>query len=140
MEKEEHQTVPVTLMNSDGSSKSGMARVIITPSKKAFWKGAVRAARLLGIVMLVALPFGFLEPFLFMIWGSGLFILLVFIIGPILHLHFASETHSFTCVEAECPYCQSGGGLKPYLSTRFEDEFTVICSSCGQTTRVKQIR
>lgn len=104
----------------------------------AFWHGGKRAAKIIGIVMLALLPFGFLEPFLFLVWGSVALVILIGFVGPYLHLTYASETRSFTGVRGECPSCRSTKEpLKPYLSTRFEAEFTVICPACGQTARVR---
>jgi hypothetical protein len=132
-------SVPVKVTNQFGQETPGTATVILHSKSDAFWKGGKRSAKLIGIIMLALLPFGFLEPFFFMVWGSATFLLLVLLIGPYLHILFASETKSFVEVHAECLHCHAAQkALQPYVSTRFEVEFTVICPSCGQTSRVSQ--
>ena len=133
----ERQTALVMVISPSGAEIPGTAEVEIIAPQQAFWKGARRSGKLIALGALIVLPFGFLEPFLFMLWGSGVFLILLLIIGPYLHLRFASETASFAFVKAACPHCQSLEPLKPYLSTRFVSSFTVICSSCGQTSPVK---
>jgi len=131
-------SVPVTVMNQYGESTPGTAQVTVLSTQQAFWKGAKRSAKLIGIVAMILLCFAFLEPFLFMVWGSVALVFLVLFLGPYLHLRFASETKSFEFVKAKCPHCASKEPLKPYLSTRFDSEFKVICPSCGQTSEVVQ--
>jgi Zn ribbon nucleic-acid-binding protein len=131
-------TIPVTVLDQYGQHFPGSAEVVLLSQKSAFNKGAKRAAKLIGAGILGILPFGFLEPFLFMFWGTAVVLILVIGVGPYLHLKFASELRSFTSVHSKCPYCQSQEPLQPYLSTSFEQEFTVICPSCGQTARVIQ--
>ncbi len=128
--------VAVKILASCGSAKAATAHVVTLSRQQAFWKGGKRSAKLVGIAMLVLFPFGFLEPFLFMVWGSAAFMVLIVIVGPLLHLSFSNETRSFKRVDATCPNCAVETALKPYLSTRFEEEFTVLCPACGQTARV----
>jgi hypothetical protein len=128
--------VPVTVLAPSGEELPGWAEVSELSEKQAFWRGGRRSAKLIGVIMLAVLPFGVMEPFLFMIWGSIVFLALVLFVGPFMHLIFASETRSFAHVEAACPHCRAAGPLKPYVSTRFSEDFTALCPACGQTTRV----
>ena len=130
--------VSITFLGKDGNPIAGVAHVTELSRQQAFWKGAKRSARIVGIVMGVLLPFAFMEPFLFLIWGSITFLVLVFLVGPYLHLQFATETSSFSTIHAACPHCGTEGELTPYLSTRFEKEFTVLCPTCGQTARAQR--
>jgi len=83
----------------------------------------------------VILPFAVVEPFLFMIWGGVLGILLVLVVGPILHFKFAQETRVFSSIEGRCPCCDcEGQSLKPYLTSKLKARFSVICEKCGQTS------
>lgn len=130
--------VPVQILNSAREPSPGTATIITRSSKEAFWAGGKRSAKLVAILVVAMLPFGFMEPFLFMIWGSIALVVLIFGLGPFLHLIFWGERTSFTEVQGSCPYCKDPGPLKPYLDTRFEKEVTVLCGQCGQTSRVQQ--
>lgn len=134
--KRKKLTQSVEILDQSGATTPGIAYLIVRSRRVAFWKGAKRAAKIIGTIFLVALPFGFLEPFFFMVWGTALLAFLVLIAGPYLHLKFADETHSFKSVQGRCPHCKSDAALQPYLSTRLHAEFTVLCPSCGQTSRV----
>jgi hypothetical protein len=136
MTKFRTESVSVVLIDQSGIEAPGVATVLYLTPRQAFWNGAKRSAKYIGILFLCALPLGILEPFLFMAWGSGLLFILIVLVGPRLHMKFANETSSFTEVQAECSYCHSRAPLKPYLSTQFKSEFTVLCSACGQTIRV----
>jgi hypothetical protein len=129
--------VPVTILDRQGNEFSGIADITIWNTKQAFWVGAKKSLRIIVTIGAIALPFAFLEPFLFLVWGSVLVMFLVLFLGPFLHMYFASEKISFNEILGECPYCNYHGPLKPYLSTRLESEFTVLCSSCGETVRVQ---
>ncbi len=128
--------VTVTVIDQYKKNTYGIAEILIRSSDQSFWTGGKRAAKWVGIAILAALPFGLLEPFLFMLWGSLLFFVLLFIVGPYLHVRFADERVSFISVRSHCPHCQSEKPLEPYISSKFGREFKVICPDCGQTTRV----
>lgn len=125
----------VALVDSAGVRTSGRAAIKKWTPKESFWRGFKRAARIVAILIGACLPFAFLEPFAFMVWGSVAIGTVVLIIGPILHLKYWQETESFFYVEAECPQCHQQGKLNPYVSTSFAQSFTVLCSACGQTSR-----
>ena len=128
--------VAVEVQDQFGRSFPGTAETLRrTPREAFFWAGR-RSFKLVGFGLLAMLPFGFIEPFMFMVWGSLAIVLLFLVVGPFLHIHLAGETRSFTEIRAACPLCQSPGPLKPYLSTRFAEKFTVLCPACGQTSQV----
>jgi len=128
--------IPVEVSDQFGQRTTGLARVMTHTPRAAFWIGAKKSARLVGILFLAMLPFGFLEPFLFLIWGTIATLFLVLVAGPVLHMHYSNETSTFTRVDAQCltstPPC-SGKSLHPFLSKRFDREFKVLCPTCGQT-------
>ncbi len=128
--------VRISIRDQYGNVRFGTAEVTSLSGRDAFWNGGRRAAKWIGSILLVALPFGFLEPFLFMIWGSLLLLFLFVVVGPFLHLKFSDERQSFTFVSVPCPYCESNQPLTPYLSSRFDRQFTALCPSCGQTVQV----
>jgi len=105
--------------------------------REAFFRGFRRSARIVALLFIVPLPFAFLEPFAFMVWGSLALGGLLLVLGPYLHLKYWGETRSFFFVEAECPHCHASGKLKPYVSTSFLEEFTVLCPLCGQSSSVQ---
>jgi hypothetical protein len=131
------EKIPVTILDRQGQAFSGLAEITILNAKQAFWAGAKKSLKVIGVIGGVALPFAFLEPFLFLVWGSALAMFLVLFLGPYLHMYFASEKISFKEVVGSCLYCHDKGPLKPYLSTRFQTEFTVLCSECGESVRVR---
>lgn len=126
---------PVFVLDSSGKKHSGKAAIKRWDQKSAFWRGFKKSAKIVGVIILLALPFGFLEPFAFMVWGSILIGLTLLVLGPFLHMRFWAESVSFFYVEATCPYCQTKGKLNPYLSTAYTDEFTILCPHCGETMR-----
>lgn len=130
---------PVEIRSASGEAFPATARVETRSGRQAFFRAGKRSLRWVGGVALLCLPFAFLEPFLFMIWGSVVFGVLFLLVGPFLHLMLSDEKASFTFVEGKCPHCAWSGKLKPYLSTRFEAEFTVLCPECGQTSRAAQL-
>jgi hypothetical protein len=105
--------------------------------REAFMRGFRRSAKIVGILFILPLPLAFMEPFAFMAWGTLTLGGLVLILGPYLHLKYWGETRSFFFVESECPHCHMNGKLNPYISTAFLEEFTVLCSSCGQSSSVQ---
>jgi hypothetical protein len=125
---------PVSVRDSSG--KEGLGRVAYKEweSKEAFWRGFKKSAKIVGILIALPLPFLFLEPFAFMVWGSAVIFGSLLFIGPYLHMKYWGEAFSFFYVEAECPYCRKSGKLNPYVSTELQEEFTVLCSACGQTS------
>ncbi len=93
--------------------------------------------KILFPLMLALLPFGVLEPFAFMIWGSIAYGIILFIAGPMLFAKYYGEEYSFFAVESPCPRCQAPGPLRPYVSTRLEPEVTALCGACGQTCKAR---
>lgn len=128
---------PVKLVDQFGGESSAVAQVVSRTQSQAFWAGAKKSGKIVGIAGLAALPFAFLEPFLFLGWGTLFFLFLAVVLGPYLHMKFAAELQSVQHVSGECPHCHVEGRLSPFVSTRWSREFTVLCSGCGQTTRVQ---
>lgn len=133
----EHENVEI--LSSSGEVLPGRAAFRRWTSKEAFWRGFRRSGKVVGILVLLPLPFAFLEPFAFMVWGSIAILAAFAVVGPYLHMKFWGESTSFFYVEGQCPYCQIEGRLKPYLSTHYQEKFTVLCKSCGQTSSVRRI-
>ena len=123
---------------SGNSLESFPARIAIQrwTGKERLKRGFKRSFKILFPILIGLFPFGFLEPFLFMIWGSIAVGLILFLAGPLLFSKYFSEKSSFEYVEGECPYCHAQEKLQPYLETALEEQFTVICSKCGQTAQV----
>src|SRR4051812_11922472 len=69
-------------------------------------RGFRLSARLLLPIMGLLLPLGFLEPFLFLIWGSVVYAAILLIAGPLLFAKYSAEEVSFFHVEAACPHCR----------------------------------
>lgn len=126
--------LPVWVLEPSGTRIPGVAQVRTRSSNQAFWWGGKKALKIIGSVFACFLPLAFLEPFLFMVWGSIVLSILVLIVGPILHYRYLNETTSFEFVQAECPHCRQSTQLKPYVSTRIMERFTVLCPECGQTS------
>ena len=95
--------IPVTILDRQGCEYSGSVEITILNTRQAFWTGAKKSFRIIVILGIAALPFAFLEPFLFLIWGSALGMFLVLFLGPYLHLYFASEKISFKNILGELP-------------------------------------
>lgn len=131
-------SVPVFILDSSLKKHKARAAVKKWTPREAFWRGFRQSAKIVGILVLLPLPFAFLEPFAFMVWGSLALLVSLIVIGPVLHLKFWSETESFFHVEGECPSCHVKTKLKPYLSKAFTPEFTAICPDCGQTCTVNR--
>ncbi len=127
----------VTVWDSSLRQYPGRAAFKQWTPREAFLRGFRRSVKIIGVLFLVPLPFAFLEPFAFMVWGSLALGGLLLVLGPYLHLKYWGETCSFFFVEAECPHCHRNGELAPYLSTAFLEEFTVLCPSCGQSSSVQ---
>lgn len=98
-------------------------------------RGVAVSARKILPIMALPLPLALLEPFLFLIWGSVFYALLVTLAGPFLFAKYWAEESSFTRVDAPCPHCSGSGPLVPYVHTEYAPEFTVLCRECGQTSR-----
>lgn len=128
----------VRIWDSSGVFFEGRAAFRKWTSAESFWRGFRKSAKIVLISIGVMLPFGFLDPFAFLIWGSLGIGAALLILGPFLHLKYWGEAVSFFFVESECPYCHTQGRLEPYISTSFEKTFTVICKTCGQTARGTQ--
>ena len=127
----------VYVLDSSLRQYPGIAAFKQWTAREAFVRGFRRSAKIVAILFVVPLPLAFLEPFAFMAWGSLALGGLVLVLGPYLHLKYWGETRSFFFVEAECPYCHTIGKLNPYVSTAFLERFTVLCSSCGQSSSVQ---
>ncbi|MGE0615841.1 MAG: hypothetical protein AB7P04_09380 [Bacteriovoracia bacterium] len=131
------RTVDVNVFDSSMNGTPGVATVQEWNSTQAFVRGFKRSARIVIMIFVIMLPLAVIEPFLFMIWGSAISALLIFIVGPFLHMKYWSERATFLHVESSCPYCKVEGRLTPFLSTAFVREgFTALCPACGQTVRV----
>ena len=102
-------------------------------AREAFFRGAKKAFKIVFIIFLGSLPLGFIEPFLYLFWGSTLLGILVFVVGPLLHFKYANERISFQSATGKCPTCQKKTSLKPFMSTQLRDEITVLCPLCGDT-------
>lgn len=100
--------------------------------RRGFWK----SARICLTLLLVALPFGALEPFLFVIWGGSLFFVTVFLIGPFLHFTFAGNRVTIEKIEGPCQSCFQEGGVQTFVSEAFASEVSVICVLCGHTGKM----
>ncbi len=126
------------LWSQYGDETHGLVDVIYATSNQAFLNGAKKSLKIIAAILAVILPFAVLEPFLFMIWG-GIFLLVLFlIVGPALHYKFSQETRTFSKIEAPCPYCkQSSFPLVPYLSPKLKEQFSALCSQCGQNPAVQ---
>lgn len=123
----------------DSSAKSYPGRVAIRSwtSGEAFWRGFKRSAKIVGVLVGIPLPFAFLEPFAFMVWGSVVIASAVLFVGPFLHMTYWEESVSFFFVESECPYCHKYDRMTPYVSTAFKEEFVILCPNCGQTATAR---
>jgi hypothetical protein len=126
----------VLVLDSSLNQYPGRAAFKQWTAREAFVRGFRRSARTIGVLLLIPLPFAFLEPFAFMVWGSLTIGALLLIVGPYLHLKYWGETSSFFFVEAECPHCHQSVKLTPYLSTAFVEDFSVLCPACGQSFSV----
>jgi hypothetical protein len=125
--------ISVLVVDSSGDQQAGRAAVKRWTPKESFLRGFRKAAKIVSVLIAGCLPFAFLEPFAFMVWGSLVIGGLVLVLGPFLHLKYGSEAESFFYVEAKCPHCQVEGKLNPYVSTAFASRFTLLCPACGQT-------
>ncbi len=132
-------TRKVLILGSSGEVYPGTARVQTWTAGKRFWRGLKRSARIVGACLLVILPFAVIEPFAFLLWGSVVLGFLFLFLGPFLHLKYWCETTSFEHVESHCPSCKTSQLLRPYVSTAFEPEFTVLCPACGQTAKAHAV-
>lgn len=128
--------IRVKVYGPAGEDYPGVAIVERRSEMEAFRRGGRKSLKIIGIIFGASLPFAFLDPFFFLLWGSILASVLLVIVGPYLHYRFADEVESFREVKAECPSCHATKKLEPYVSSKFEREFTVICATCGQTARV----
>ena len=130
--------VSVQLIDTSGNKFDGQAATREWSSKEAFFRGLKRSSKRIGIILLAMIPLAFIEPFIFMSAGGTIMGLLVFVLGPYLHLRYWAEGISFFFVDSRCPYCPFTGKLTPYLSKAFTERFVVLCPGCGETTRVYQ--
>lgn len=128
-------TEEVQLVDSSGVAHPGRAAFKVWTKKDSFVRGFRKAFKIVGILIGMALPFAFLEPFAFMVWGGVWIGGTLFLIGPYFHLKYAEESVSFFYVEGICPNCKKDAKLESYVSTAFTQEVTVICPECGQTCR-----
>jgi hypothetical protein len=126
----------VFVLDSSLRQFPGLAAYRQWTPREAFLRGFRRSAKIVGVLFLVPLPFAFLDPFAFLVWGTLTLGVLVLVLGPYLHLKYWGETSSFFFVEAECPHCHMNGKLTPFMSTAFLEEFTVLCPLCGQSSSV----
>ena len=131
------ESKPVTVFDSARNPYPGQAGVKVWTPQEAFKKGFLKAAKVVGILIILPLPLGFLDPFAFMVWGTIVFLSLILFVGPYLHLHYWKESASFFYVQGTCPYCHQEVKLEPYVDTAFRSTFTVICPACGQTSSVQ---
>lgn len=134
------ERVPVEFNLSSGEVGMGQALITRWSSREAFWRGFIRALKIVAILIGITLPLLFLEPFLFLIWGTVVIGMNLMFVGPYLHLKYWNERISFSLVEATCPHCQNSKTLKPYLSTEFKPNFVGLCPSCGQTVTFRSTR
>lgn len=106
---------------------------------ESFARGFRKAAKLAFILLVLPLPLAFVEPFLFMIWGSVLGLLLIAVVGPVLHFLYSAESESFFYVDGACAHCAKEGRLTPFVSTSYKSEgFVVLCAACGQNSEVSR--
>ena len=127
----------VTLFDSSRRPFPGRVAFKIWTSAESFKRGFKRSLKIVSILFVLPLPFALLEPFAFIVWGSITLAFIVFVLGPYFHLKYWNEKQTFFYVQAECPSCHQTGQLMPYLSTALAQEFTVLCSGCGQTSSVE---
>lgn len=127
----------VRVLDSSAIEYPGKAAIREWTLKEAFWRGFRKAAKIASILIGITLPFAFLEPFAFMVWGSVTVVSVLLFVGPFLHMKFWAESVTFFYVESECPYCHKFEKLKPYVSTAYQETFAVLCPSCGVTSRVR---
>jgi hypothetical protein len=121
----------------DGSKTRGhMGKALVKEwtSQERIRRGFRNSFKLLSPILVVILPFAFLEPFLFMFWGSGVLFIVVAIAGPLLFAKYWGEQTSFFHVDGTCPHCKHEGRLRPYVHAVFADEFKVLCPECGETS------
>ena len=126
----------VFVLDSSGKKHPGLAAIKKWTSKEAFNRGFKKSAKIVGTLIAITLPFAFMEPFAFMVWGSIALGITLLFVGPFLHMTYWNEPVSFFYVETSCPYCKQKVKLTSYVSTAFADEFTALCPNCGQTSRV----
>jgi hypothetical protein len=123
----------VQLLGSGEESVRGRAAVKAWTHKERTLRGFRISAKMLSPIVLFMLPFAFLEPFLFMIWGSIAMAIVFLVAGPVLFGKYRAEEVSFFYVDGPCPHCHKGGRLSPFLHTEYREEFKVLCPDCGQT-------
>jgi len=102
-------------------------------SREAFLYGGRKSLTITGLALLALLPFGLLEPFLFLIWGSVAIAILVLLVGPFLHLKYWKDRITFDYADAECPHCKKNVRLGPFVSNRLQKRIILLCRECGQT-------
>lgn len=132
------KNVPVIVLDNSGLKYPGMAAIKVWTPQEAFCRGFKKSLKIVRVLLLLPLPFVFLEPFAFMIWGSLSLAGAFFLAGPFLHVYYWSESTSFFFVDAECPYCHTVGKLQPFIGTAFNETFTVLCPECGQSSQAAQ--
>jgi len=128
----------VYLYGKNPTPEKGIVTYKHWSKKERFFRGFKLSSKISLLLILVVLPFAIMEPFLFMIWGSIVFFVIIGLLGPLMHLLFFSEEVTFFSVKAKCPYCNNPSELGPYLNRKFLKEFTVLCSSCGEVVRATQ--
>lgn len=130
----------VIVKDSSNCTYPGRAAIKEWTSKEAFLRGFQISAKVTGTLLAITLPFAFLEPFAFMVFGSVAIGSILLILGPFLHMKYWAEPVSFFYVESECPYCHAQCKLTPYVNTAFTSTFTVLCPKCGQTAQAQPIQ